>query len=424
MRALPAEVPRTMTLQLHKVAQAISEVGRAMADRLRERRARLPQIIDVLHAVSAQADLPQRVERARGHGWFGAAPAGEALNDIRNAPPPPADLTVVASDGSQIYPDRHALLPYYAVNIGWFVVRLGRGETRADSRPELVTDETRLFHRGEPINAPTLNARRKVDEIRVLTEVCLAEAAGSETQASRFVVGLVDGSLALRVRTEAIPTDEWPGLERDFLNALSSLAAAQIPVAGYIARPGGSALISLLALASQPPEKIEAYLTEYTGPSRPARLPPPFRDLTDAELFAQVLPSGARSAVFEFVGEWNQVYQRALVGDGSGHSQSTHFFYLNVGSTDPVVTRVEVPHWVAAQSDLLERVHAAIVEQCRVTFDDPYPYALARADEEAVIRAPEKDQVERMLAQSLLEAGLHASPSEKLAHKRRARYRR
>jgi NurA domain len=413
-----------MTLQLHKVAQAIGEVGRAMADRLRERRARLPQIVDALHAASSQPDLVQRVERARGHGWFGAAPAGEALDTIRATPVAPADLTVVASDGSQIYPDRHAVLPYYAVNIGYFVVRLGKGETHADSRPELVTDEARLLHRGEPINAQTLNARRKVDEMRVLAEVCLDEAAGSEQSASRLVVGLVDGSLALRVRTEAIPTEEWPELESHFMSALGNLAAADIPVAGYIARPGGSALLSLLALALQPADKVEAYLTEYAGPSRPARLPPPFRDLTDAELFTQVLPPGARSAVYEFVGEWNQVYQRALVAGGSGRSQSSHFFYINVGREDPVVVRVEVPQWVAARSDLLERVHAAIVDQCRVTLEDPYPYALARADEEAVIRAPEKERVERMLAQSMLAAGLHASPSEKQAHKQRARYRR
>lgn len=413
-----------MTLQLHKVAHAISEVGRAMAERLRDRRARLPQIVEALHAASAQADLAQRVERARGHSWFGAAPAGEMLDAIRPAPPSPLNLTVAACDGSQIYPDRHAVLPYYAINIGWFIVRLGTGETHADSRPEIVTDEARLLHRGEAINPPTLNARRKVDEMRVLAEVCLQEAAGSATQESRPVVGLVDGSLALRVRTEAIPTNEWPELEREFLGALGNLAAARLPVAGYIARPGGSALLSLLALAMQPPEKVEAYLTEYTGPSRPAKLPPPFRDLTDAELFAQVLPSGARSAVFEFVGEWNQVYQRTLVGDGSGRSQSSHFFYLNVGRQDPVLARIEVPQWVAAQPGLLEKVHAAVFDQCRVTLDDPYPYALARADEEAVIRAPEKEQVERLLTQSLLEAGLHASPSEKLAHKQRARYRR
>jgi len=83
-----------------------------------------------------------------------------------------------------------------------------------------------------------------------------------------------------------------------------------------------------------------------------------------------------------------------------------------------------VPQWVAAQPAWLDMVHSVLVEQAWVTLDDPYPYALARADEEAVIRAPEKEQVERMLAQSLLAAGLQASPSEKQAHKQRARYRR
>ena len=413
-----------MTLQVHKLTEVIRDVGRALADRLRERQARLPQVVDALRLASQQADLAERVDRARKRSWFGAAPAGEALDRIHPAPAALTGLTVVATDGSQIYPDRHSALPYYAVNIGYFIVRLGTGQTHADSQPELVTDPARLFHRGEPINAPTLNARRKVGETRVLAELCLHEAAGSDSSEAHRVVGLIDGSLALRVRTEAIPGEEQRDLEREYLAAMETVAIAHVPVAGYIARPGGSPLLSLLALALQPADKLESYLAEYSGPSRPAGLPPPFRDVTDGQMFAQVLPSGARSAVYEFVAEWNQVYRKARVSDSSGHTQSAHFFYLNVGRSVPVVARVEVPQWVAAQPAWLDMVHSALVEQAWVTLDDPYPYGLARADEEAVIRAPEKEQVERMLAQSLLAAGLQASPSEKQAHKQRARYRR
>jgi len=408
-----------MTLQLHKLAEAIHKVGRALADRLREREARLPQVVEALRLASQQGDLVERVDRAQRRGWFGAAPAGEALDRIHPAPPARTGLTVVATDGSQIYPDRHSAMPYYAVNIGYFIVRLGTGQTQADSHPEIVTDPARLFHRGEPINAPTLNARRKVDELHLLAQLCLQEAAEA-----RPVVGLIDGSLALRVRNEAIPAAEQPDLEGEYLTALHALGSAHLPVAGYIARPGGSPLLSLLALALQPASEVEAYLARVAGPSRPFDLPPPFRDLTDSEMFAQVLPSGARSAVYEFVAEWNQVYRRASVPDSPGHTQSAHFFYLNVGRSYPVVARVEVPQWVAAQPAWLDMVHGVLVEQAWVTLDDPYPYALARADEEAVIRAPEKVQVERMLVQSLLSAGLRAMPSEKQAHKQRARYRR
>ncbi|MCX6026577.1 MAG: DNA double-strand break repair nuclease NurA [Chloroflexi bacterium] len=413
-----------MTLQLHKLAEAIHEVGRALADRLREREARLPQVVEALRLASQQGDLAERVDRAQRRGWFGSAPAGEALDRVHPAPPAPTGLTVVATDGSQIYPDRHSALPYYAVNIGSFIVRLGTGQTHADSQPEIVTDPARLFHRGEPINAPTLNARRKVDELRLLAQLCLDEAAAAEAAEARPVVGLIDGSLALRVRNEAIPAAEQPKLEGEYLTALHGLGGAHIPVAGYIARPGGSPLLALLALALQPASEVEAYLARVAGPSRPVDLPPPFRDLADSEMFAQVLPSGARSAVYQFVAEWNHLYQKALVQDGSGHSHSSHFFYLNVGRSYPVVARVEVPQWVAAQPAWLDMVHGVLLEQAWVTLDDPYPYALARADEEAVIRAPEKEQVERMLVQSLLSAGMRAMPSEKQAHKQRARYRR
>jgi hypothetical protein len=62
------------------------------------------------------------------------------------------------------------------------------------------------------------------------------------------------------------------------------------------------------------------------------------------------------------------------------------FFYLNLGKE---IVRIEVPAWVADNSDYLDTV-------CKVTIDQAlkgngYPVALAEAHEQAVIKGDDRD---------------------------------
>jgi len=100
-----------------------------------------------------------------------------------------------------------------------------------------------------------------------------------------------------------------------------------------------------------------------------------------------------------------------------------HFFYLNAGKRYPVIARVEIPEWTAKDPALVDLVHAVLIEQCSVTLNDPYPYALIRADEEAFVSGQEKNYLEDQMAVALIRGGLQVKRSEKLSHKGRARKR-
>src|SRR5215211_5332399 len=79
-------------------------------------------------------DLAERRERVQR-----LASPREPLNTATPLPPLPPDHRVVATDGSQIEPDRHGPSEYYLINIGWAVLRYGaHSEAVLASQPTLA----------------------------------------------------------------------------------------------------------------------------------------------------------------------------------------------------------------------------------------------------------------------------------------------
>ena len=173
----------------------------------------------------------------------------------------------------------------------------------------------------------------------------------------------------------------------------------------YIDRPRSTFVLSLLHLASlELPAVTEENLRRN-----------PFRPLTDLDLF-DFLGPGERSALFLLKAKGLEKYESA--------SHTVHFFYLNVGQNQaaPALARVELPAWIAAEPELLDTLHAAIVRQARIT--GGYPYVLARADELAVISAEEREAVEMMIAIEMRRLGLQPELSLKQQHKNLFRHSR
>jgi hypothetical protein len=160
---------------------------------------------------------------------------------------------------------------------------------------------------------------------------------------------------------------------------------------------------------------LSSSIEEASERSRSGRSP--FPGIDDRALFEVLLPAGHRSTVFEFTSDWGETALER------GPDQKIHFFYLNVGRRFPVISRVEIPEWTAGNPGLVDLVHAAMIEQCSVTLEDPYPYSLIRADEEAFISGVDTGYLEDQISVALIRGGLRVNRSEKLSHKGRARKR-
>lgn len=118
-----------MTLELNKVTKQVVQLGEQAAQRQREADAIVPEVQKILHDHvddSALRDLAQRAMETQR--WRGAIPIGEPLDAAIDPPPHPSHLTIVAGDGSQIYPDTHGIALYYLINIGTIVFRHGSGQ--------------------------------------------------------------------------------------------------------------------------------------------------------------------------------------------------------------------------------------------------------------------------------------------------------
>ncbi len=380
-----------MTLELNKVTHQVARLGEQAAQRKREFDALTPQVRETLHAHRDDAELFELARRAtETKRWRGAIPIGEPLDSAIDPPPHPDRLSIVAGDGSQIYPDAHGLALYYVINIGTIVFRHGSGQAPIVNTYPTVSSDVEDGD-DEIIAGPVVNARRDVGELTRIAELALAENQTTPT------VALMDGALALWVQTAAIPQDEQDRVQRDYVQQLDRLREARLPIGAFLSRPRSTNLTQLAHLATF--DDADRALSSVMNDRGPA-----FKGLRDTTVMAALLKAGQRSALFEVAPAWNTVYR------DRGHS--IHFFYVNVGtSAEPKLARVEVPVWIAQDRSAVGVLHAAIVEQCKVS--PGYPYVLARAHEIAVVTNTERAEFERMIATQLTRQGVEARPSEK-----------
>jgi hypothetical protein len=288
---------------------------------------------------------------------------------------PPPEHTLLAADGSQIAPDRHAAVLFALINIG--LIRLQPGSGQAPfifTESQLLFDEE-LYEDGDLLSDGMLAMRRDLRERALLVE--------HAQKSPRPAIALTDGPLELWGLTEAESTDSYRRALEEYLRLLRSLRGENVIPAGYVDKPMANLVVRLLEIATLPTEKLKDAKSSY-----------PLRGVTDRWLFGErgrpLLRAGERSAVFGLQSQSRQFYREEI---------ALHFFYLNVGDDEhPWPVRVEIPAWVAEDPTLLNLLHAALVDQCRQMGTRPFPYLLHRAHEIALVSYEDKRQIENWLA--------------------------
>jgi len=374
-----------MSLDFQQVRQQVIEMGEKAPQRerylLNLRKIALETLKNVAKDLTA---LRTKVDAAVKLNPFlrCAVPGEDALDKTYACPAMPQYISVLAADGSQINPDRHASVDYSLVNVGAIQMKIGSSDPPAAVvRSQLLYDE-KVDSSGSHITEGLVALLRDLHERTLLAELAV--------DLELPIVTLTDGPLELWVgRDGASEARAYEKHFNEYLRALRALQAVGASTAGYIDKPRGDLLIRLLEIAMLPDDELEKAGREYR----------PLWGVTDADLFMLILAPHQRSAVFAIQSRNAAKYENEL---------ALHFFYLNVGHEEkrPTLVRVEIPSWVAYTPQMLDDLHATLIQQCQILGNRSYPYLLHRSHEVAVVTLDEKRQVENMIALELRKRGV------------------
>jgi len=377
-----------MPIDYQQIYAKIQEIGKGARERKKTLDERRSKARELLNAYASQLDfLRSKVESAKAidQNIRCALPINE---NLASSYPPPFDQTqgtpesviqgtLIAADGSQINPDRHAAVQFGLVNVGAITMKLNSGEApEIDTQSELFYGEE-LLPNGIPLSDGMVALRRDLAEREKLDEL----SKGIKGQ----VVTFTDGPIELW-GAKGDDAQSYADFVQKYLGVLSRLQSRGVITAGYVDKPSADLVIRLLEIATATDEQRQK-LREFH----------PLRGVSDRWLYGErenpLLPPGHRSAVFQIQSSSEKSYKGVL---------SLHFFYLNVGTEGhPWPVRVEVPKWVVDDKEKLDLLHAVLVEQCRMMGSRPYPYLLHRAHETAIVKNEEKQQIEQLLTMEL-----------------------
>lgn len=275
------------------------------------------------------------------------------LGQITQFQTPRVDYTVVASDGSQIYPDRHMGNNCYLINTG--VVTLVYGDkSRAsfDSEPYFFTNVNRF----EGSVADYIDSKRHELEIADGLKTVLAMPQADS------LLYLADGSLiawhlfgkGAELCEQFLPV---------YFEQLQHFYAQRMPFVGYISLPNSKELVGLL----------RAQLCNFVSSAAEANL---LETVVDADFLSQILPPFQMTTWFKSGVAAAQAYPENL---------KPYFAYLNTGNE---IARIEVPAWIVHDTVLLQHCMQIVVDQVHKGYG--YPVCLAEAHQQAVIKAPDR----------------------------------
>lgn len=305
----------------------------------------------------------------------------EALNQTYSISPYLQPYTVVCSDGSQIFPDRHEGISCGLINIGTVVIPY-----RNNGVGVVLRNDPILVLPGS--YSDDISPQDAISIQRQGYELTYAVAAARAVQGTKAV--LFDGSLIFW-HLQSIPN--FAAIIHGYCSALKELEQLSIPYGFYISAPKSKDLLNLvrLQLCNFNPANAAAYAAVGL--------------CTDATIMQHQLKVGERSIFFKSGAPVTLLYPP---------NQQPYFCYLR---TQIEIGRLELPAWLVHNVPLCEQFIAQVADQLEK--GNGYPIALAEAHEQAVVKGPDRELFFMLLAQNGLQVQRTWQPSAKLGHKKR-----
>jgi hypothetical protein len=369
----------TMPIDYQQIYTKIQEVGKGLRERRQTLEKRRADVWGLMNAFNLELDLLRSlVDSARqtDPNVRCAYPLDEALLSACPKPDTATQATLIAADGSQILPDRHAAIQYFVINVGAIAIQIGSGSTSqifTETDLHILDEfEDTLFSESQ------IALQRDVAERKKLLEIAQKYTAP--------IIAVTEGQLELWGSADINNSRDFEKSLTDYLNALKDMHEQNIITSGYVDKPGANWVVRLLEIANLPKDELRNIKKHH-----------PFLGVTDRWLFENVLGKYERSAIFALQAKSAEKYSDSI---------AIHFFYLNVGEKDkPVIVRVDVPLWVVENKEALNMLHCALIEQTQIMSHKPFPYILHRAHETAVVSMREKEQVDQLLALAIRNNG-------------------
>lgn len=374
-----------MALDFQQIHQQIKKLGQQAPDRWKELEAKRQETFDRFTEFAQQPDmLREKIQRVITLGGkFRCAVPGDELIDVHfKAPAIPERAEIIAADGSQILPDRHAEVLYYLINVGALHYRLGLKQSPQKSTESRLFYDQDLYTDRGTVGAEDISLLRDVREREYLLDI--GRQVRALDDCADLVVAMTDGPMELWGSRDAQgkePSRFKAKLEQ-YLRALTNLNQLDVIGCGYIDKPRADLVVRMLEIGQLDERQLNRVNQER-----------PYRGVRDEDIFRGLLGAGERSAVFEL---------HSLSADDFTGDLALHFFYLNVGrSGKPWIARVEIPRWVSADRDKIDTLHAVLLQQCAILGNRPFPYLVHRAHEEAIVTFDEKRELTQMIMNEL-----------------------
>lgn len=403
-----------MPIDFTQLQPQVSSMGKMLANKTADITQRAYAALEQFEQLSSNQLVQEQVQLARDRdaGYRGAAPIsidGEPVNSRYTLPQTPQTATILATDGSQVYPDIHALTLYYLTNIACFTYHHGSGKLPEEyTQAELEYENKMIRDRfDQPVTNAVVNARRTVKEITLL-----AQKVWEHRHDMHPIVALFDGRLLFWLGSDVpdagVLVAAYKAAFVRILDAGEWMRTHNATLVGYIDRPSSRFVMSMLQLMILDESEIYRHILQKPGD---------YEGLDDRWLFSRWLLPGERSALMIQQSPQNKAYRQ------ESEDHEIAFFYVNVGdNVTPHIARIEIPMWAAKNKTAVDEVHSLIVEQAWLA--GHYPYALTRADEIATVRSYDRQTLNEMIMRIMLENNQIPDVSGKLSGKQSTRSHR
>jgi len=328
------------------------------------------------------------------------------LTDVFEIKPELKNYSVLAVDGSQVYPDRHISgINCFLINIGQSHMEYGQpSKANLSSQPYVFTPDNVFESPDSGLSAIATSKTRatvesmdnssfssdlvdlKREELELEASFKTAHELNQKylTQSTPFAV-LVDGSLIFwQLESKA------PEIKKYFLNKyfehLNNFYENNIPIAGYISMPKSRELINLLKIGLcrfEVANCISCHSLHSTFPCKDVD------HVLDTQIASTFLNQNFRSTIF---------YSNSKIVDLYPEHLKPCFVYLNIGKE---IIRLEFPIWLTQKSEYLDLI-------CKIAIDQSikgqgYPVVLSEAHEQAVIKNYDKDFFYQLICKKSVE---------------------